>query len=172
VVGERERAAPEQGAAYLNMMMPSMKVAQRAAPDPAHRWSLLGGGAGSLAPLAVVVEEGPPCARQRPTPPRCRRGPRRPRSPRWPPRGPVRETERDRERAREDKDGPRPRVGIKPHPRGDKGGKFFLPSAWWVQNFRRLLVSADVGSRYQKSYINRYQKSLLIYVISYTYQPI
>jgi hypothetical protein len=61
-----------------------------------------------------------------------------------------RETERDRERAREDKDGPRPRVGIRPRSRGDKGGRFFLPSAWWVQNFRRLLISADVGSRYQK----------------------
>jgi hypothetical protein len=34
---ERERAAPEQGGAYLNMMMPSMKVAQRAASDPVHR---------------------------------------------------------------------------------------------------------------------------------------
>jgi hypothetical protein len=60
------------------------------------------------------------------------------------------ETERDRERAREDKDGPRPRVGIRPCPRGDKGGRFFSPSAWWVQNFRRLLVSIDVSSRYQK----------------------
>jgi hypothetical protein len=37
VVGERERAALEQGGAYLNMMMPSMKVTQRAASDPAHR---------------------------------------------------------------------------------------------------------------------------------------
>jgi hypothetical protein len=61
-----------------------------------------------------------------------------------------RETERDRERAREDKDRPCPRVGIRPRPRGDKGGRFFSPSAWGVQNFRRLLVSADVGSRYQK----------------------
>jgi hypothetical protein len=34
---ERERAAPEQGGAYLNMMMPPMKVAQRAAPNPTHR---------------------------------------------------------------------------------------------------------------------------------------
>jgi hypothetical protein len=41
-----------------------------------------------------------------------------------------RETERDRERAREDKDGPRPRVRIRPRPRGDKGGRFFSPSAW------------------------------------------
>jgi hypothetical protein len=65
-----------------------------------------------------------------------------------------RETERDRERAREDKDGPRPCVGIRPRPRGDKGGRFFSPSAWWVQNFRRLLLSADVDSRYQKYYIN------------------
>jgi hypothetical protein len=31
VVGERERVAPEQGGAYLNKMMPSIKVAQRAA---------------------------------------------------------------------------------------------------------------------------------------------
>jgi hypothetical protein len=61
-----------------------------------------------------------------------------------------RETERDRERAREDKDGPRPCVGIRPHPRGDKGGRFFSPSAWWVQNFRRLLVLVDISSRYQK----------------------
>jgi hypothetical protein len=30
---ERERAAPEQGRTYLNMMMPPMKVAQRAAPE-------------------------------------------------------------------------------------------------------------------------------------------
>jgi hypothetical protein len=45
-----------------------------------------------------------------------------------------RETERDRERAREDKDGSRPRVGIKSCPRGDKGGRFFSPSTWWVQN--------------------------------------
>jgi hypothetical protein len=38
VVGERERGRrPEQGGAYLNMMMSSMKVTQRAAPDPAHR---------------------------------------------------------------------------------------------------------------------------------------
>jgi hypothetical protein len=28
--------------------------------------------------------------------------------------------------------------------------RFFSPSAWWVQNFRRLLVSVDVSSRYQK----------------------
>jgi hypothetical protein len=35
--------------------------------------------------------------------------------------------ERDGERAREDKDGPRPRVGIRPRPRGDKGGRFFSP---------------------------------------------
>jgi hypothetical protein len=42
-------------------------------------------------------------------------------------------------------------VEIRPRPRGDKGGRFFSPSAWWIQNFRRLLVSADVGSRYQKS---------------------
>jgi hypothetical protein len=76
------------------MMMPSMKVAQRAASDPAHRWSLLGGGVGSRAPLAVVVEEGPPCARRRPTPPRRRRGPHRPCAPRWPPRGPARERRR------------------------------------------------------------------------------
>jgi hypothetical protein len=62
-----------------------------------------------------------------------------------------RETERDREGAREYKDGPRPRVGIRPCPRGDKGGRFFSPSAWWVQNFRRLLVSVDLSSRYQKS---------------------
>jgi hypothetical protein len=35
---ERERGRrQEQGGAYMNMMMPSMKVAQRAAPDPAHR---------------------------------------------------------------------------------------------------------------------------------------
>jgi hypothetical protein len=40
-----------------------------------------------------------------------------------------RETERDRERVREDNDGPRPRVGIRPRPRGDKGGRFFSPSA-------------------------------------------
>jgi hypothetical protein len=33
VVGERERAAPEQGGAYLNMMMPPMKVAQRVVPE-------------------------------------------------------------------------------------------------------------------------------------------
>jgi hypothetical protein len=72
--------------------------------------------------------------------------------------------ERDGERAREYKDGPRPRVGIRPRPRGDKGGRFFSPSTWWVQNFRRLLVSVDVSSRYQKS--------LLIYGIGYTYQPI
>jgi hypothetical protein len=58
---------------------------------PEQGGSLLGGGAGSPAPLAVVVEEGPPCARRRPTPPRRRRGPRRPRAPRWPPRGPTRE---------------------------------------------------------------------------------
>jgi hypothetical protein len=31
---------------------------------------------------------------------------------------------------REDKDGPHPRVGIKPHPRGDKGRRFFSLSAW------------------------------------------
>jgi hypothetical protein len=30
---ERERAVPEQGGAYLNMMMPLMKVAQRAVPE-------------------------------------------------------------------------------------------------------------------------------------------
>jgi hypothetical protein len=30
---EREKAALEQGRAYLNMMMPPMKVAQRAAPE-------------------------------------------------------------------------------------------------------------------------------------------
>jgi hypothetical protein len=36
-----------------------------------------------------------------------------------------RETERDRERAREYKDGTRPRVGIRPRPRGDKGEIFF-----------------------------------------------
>jgi hypothetical protein len=30
---ERERVAPEQGGAYLNMMMPPMKVAQRVAPE-------------------------------------------------------------------------------------------------------------------------------------------
>jgi hypothetical protein len=30
---EREGVAPEQGGAYLNMMMPSMKVAKRAAPE-------------------------------------------------------------------------------------------------------------------------------------------
>jgi hypothetical protein len=75
-----------------------------------------------------------------------------------------RETERDRERAREDKDGPRPYVGIRPRLRGDKGGRFFSPSAWWVQNFRRLLVAA--------AYISQYQKSLLIYGIGYTYHPI
>jgi hypothetical protein len=40
--------------------------------------------------------------------------------------------ERDGERTREDKDGPRPRVRIRPRPRGDKGERFFLPSAWWV----------------------------------------
>jgi hypothetical protein len=35
---ERERGRrPEQGRAYMNMMMPSMKVAQRAASDPVHR---------------------------------------------------------------------------------------------------------------------------------------
>jgi hypothetical protein len=35
---ERERGwRPSRGGAYLNMMMPPMKVAQRAAPDPAHR---------------------------------------------------------------------------------------------------------------------------------------
>jgi hypothetical protein len=61
-----------------------------------------------------------------------------------------REAERDRERAREYKDGPRPHVGIKLRPRGDKGGRFFSSSVWWVQNFRRLLVSVDVSSRYQK----------------------
>jgi hypothetical protein len=96
---ERERGRrPKQGGAYLNMMMSSMKVTQRAAPDLAHRWSLLGGGAGSRAPLAVVVEEGSPCARRRPTPPRRRRGSRRPRAPRWPPRGPARERRRESER--------------------------------------------------------------------------
>jgi hypothetical protein len=100
--GGRERGRrPSRGGAYLNMMMPPMKVAQRAAPDPAHRWSLLGGGAGSRAPLAVVVEEGPPCTRQRPIPPRRRRGPRRPRAPRWPPGGPARERQREIERERE-----------------------------------------------------------------------
>jgi hypothetical protein len=123
---ERERAAPRAGG------------------------SLLGGGAGSHAPLAVVVEEGPPCARRRPTPPRRRRGPRRPHAPCWPPRGPVRETERDRERAREDKDGLRSRVGIRPCPRGDKDERFFSPSAWSIQNFRRLLVWVDVNNHYQK----------------------
>jgi hypothetical protein len=30
---ERERAAPKQGGAYLNMMIPPMKVAQRAVPE-------------------------------------------------------------------------------------------------------------------------------------------
>jgi hypothetical protein len=30
---ERERAVPEQGGAYLSMMMPLMKVAQRVAPE-------------------------------------------------------------------------------------------------------------------------------------------
>jgi hypothetical protein len=63
--GGREReGGARAGGAYLNMMMPPVKVAQRAAADPTHRWSLLGGGAGSRAPLAVVVEEGPPCARR------------------------------------------------------------------------------------------------------------
>jgi hypothetical protein len=38
--------------------------------------------------------------------------------------------ERDGERLREDKDGSRPRVGIRPHLHGDKGGRFFSPSAW------------------------------------------
>jgi hypothetical protein len=61
---EREGGAPSREGAYLNMMMPSIKVAQRAAPDPAHHWSLLSAKAGSRAPLAVVVEEGPPCARR------------------------------------------------------------------------------------------------------------
>jgi hypothetical protein len=51
---------------------------------------------------------------------------------------------------REDKDGPRPYVGIRPHSPGDKSERFFSLSAWWVQNFRRLVVSADVGNRYQK----------------------
>jgi hypothetical protein len=42
--GGREReGGARAGGAYLNMMMPSMKVAQRVAPDPVHRWSLLGG---------------------------------------------------------------------------------------------------------------------------------
>jgi hypothetical protein len=59
-----------------------------------------------------------------------------------------RETKRDRERAREDKDGPRLRVGIRPRPRGDKDERFFSPSAWWVQNFRRLLISTDEDIRY------------------------
>jgi hypothetical protein len=132
---ERETGwRPSKGRAYLNMMMPSMKVAQRAAPDPAYRWSLLGGGVGSRAPLAVVVEEGPPCAQRRPTPPQRRRGPRRPRAPHWPPRGPARETERDRERAREDKDGPCPRVGIRVgdffrHPRDG----FKISDDYWYQ---------------------------------------
>jgi hypothetical protein len=62
-----------------------------------------------------------------------------------------RERRREIEKEREDKDGSRPRVRIRPRLRGDKGGRFFSPSAWWIQNFRRLLVSADVGSRYQKS---------------------
>jgi hypothetical protein len=75
-----------------------------------------------------------------------------------------REKERDRERAREDKDEPRPRVGIRSCPRGDKDDRFFSLSTWWVQNFRRLLISVDVSSRYQKS--------LLIYDIGYTYQLI
>jgi hypothetical protein len=30
---ERKRAEPEQGGAYLNMMMPPMKVAQKVAPE-------------------------------------------------------------------------------------------------------------------------------------------
>jgi hypothetical protein len=42
--------------------------------------------------------------------------------------------ERDGKRSREYKDGPR--VGIRPRPRGDKGERFFLPSAWWIKNFR------------------------------------
>jgi hypothetical protein len=46
--------------------------------DTLSRGSLLGEGAGSRTPLAVVVEEGSPYARQRPTPPRHRRGSRRP----------------------------------------------------------------------------------------------
>jgi hypothetical protein len=58
-----------------------------------------------------------------------------------------REIERERERIRMG----RVHVwGIRPRPRGDKGGRFFSSSAWWVQNFRRLLVSVDVSSRYQK----------------------
>jgi hypothetical protein len=36
-MGERERGRPEQEGAYLNMMMPLMKVVQREAADPAHR---------------------------------------------------------------------------------------------------------------------------------------
>jgi hypothetical protein len=43
---------------------------------------------------------------------------------------------RDGERSREDKDGPRPHVVIRPRPRGDQSGRFFSPSTWWVQNFR------------------------------------
>jgi hypothetical protein len=81
VVREREGGA-RAGGAYLNMMMPPMKVAQRVAPEQMTkemswgslaemRWDThseeadrhLGGGDESRAPLTVVVEEGPPYAR-------------------------------------------------------------------------------------------------------------
>jgi hypothetical protein len=108
-VGERERVAPRAGGAYLNMMMPSMKVAQRCHlaldGDPPLR-DVVEGHADLVLCVGLRVD-----LRER-------------------------DEERSRERAREDKDGPHPRVRIRPRPRGDKGGRFFLPSAWWVQNFR------------------------------------
>jgi hypothetical protein len=87
---------------------------------------------------------------------------------RWPPCGPARERQREIEREREDKDGPCLRVGIRPRPRGDKGGRFFRHPRGGFKILddtkNRFLVAA--------AYISRYQKSLLIYGIGYTYQPI
>jgi hypothetical protein len=135
-VGERERAAPRAGGSLLE----HDDAVDEGGPE---------GGAGSRAPLEftwwwrkgyLALDGDPPLrdAVEGHTDLVLRVGLR------------VDETERDRERAREDKDGPCLRVGIRSRPRGDKGGRFFSPSAWWVQNFRRLLVSIDVSSRYQK----------------------
>jgi hypothetical protein len=151
VVGERERAAPKQGGSLHEH-------------DDVVDEGGLEGGAGSRAPLELTWWRSriPRTARRggggratlrsmathpSATPSRATPTSSSALASAW---TCERETERDRERAREDKGGPRPRVGIRLRPRGDKGGRFFLPSAWWVQNFRRLLVSVDVSSRYQK----------------------
>jgi hypothetical protein len=150
-VGERERASPRAGGSLLEH-------------DDAVDEGGLEGGAGSRAPLELTWwrsriprtarrgGEGRATLRSTMTHPSTTSSRATPTScsalaSAW---TCERETERDRESAREDKDGPRPRVGIRPRLRGDKGGRFFSPSAWWVQNFRRLLVSVDVSSRYQK----------------------